>query len=76
MTRRNVPESVQKIWDWFTLADYDAAKDQGTCDIIARYGRGNINFQNGSVLDDSDLRLLSEAADNALARLNAHSDAS
>ena len=70
MLSNYIPNSIRRIWDWFNLADYDAAKDKGSNDIIARYGRGNINFQNGSVLDDADLRSLSEAGDRAIQKLN------
>ncbi len=70
MSRLNISESIQKFWNWISIADYEATKEQGVNDIIARFGRGNINFQNGSVLDDFDLRDLSEAGDKAIAKLN------
>jgi hypothetical protein len=60
---------VRDAWGWLNLADYDRAKEQGTDDIIGRYARGNVNFQNNSCLDDSDLQELSAAGDKAMAKL-------
>jgi hypothetical protein len=58
-----------RFWDWLTLADYDEAKRQRTNTEIARYGRGNVLFQNGAVLDDVDSAKLAKAGDRAAKRL-------
>lgn len=57
------------IYGWLTLADYEAAKEKATDDIIARYARGNVNFQNGSSMDEEALGKLSAEGDRAMDRL-------
>ena len=54
---------------WLALKDYDDAKERGIIDIIVRYARGNVAFQNGSALDDDGLKKLSAAGDAAVAQL-------
>ena len=63
-------QAVRNAWGWFFLADYDAAKEQATDNVVARYARGNANFQNGAILDADDLDKLSADGDDALERLN------
>jgi hypothetical protein len=60
---------VQRFCDWWNLADYDAAKDEATKNVAARYGRGNVSFQNGWILDEDGLKKLSAAGDKAMAKL-------
>lgn len=57
---------VREALGWFQLADYDRAKHQAELDILSRYTRGNVLTQNGSVLDDPELRELSRAGDEAI----------
>ena len=60
---------IARLRAWLSFADYDAAKRQATKDIISRYARGNVAFQNGLVLDEEDLAKLSANGDRAIARL-------
>lgn len=62
---RYIPESMHKIWEWLTFADYEAAKERGALDVVARYTRGNVLTQNASLLDESSLRDLAAAGDKA-----------
>lgn len=55
--------------DRMSLADYFAAKDRATDEIIARVARRNVLFQGGQVMDESELRRMSEKADDAMKRL-------
>lgn len=55
--------------DRMSLADYFAAKDRATDEIIARVARRNVLFQSGQVMDESELRRMSEKADDAMKRL-------
>jgi hypothetical protein len=66
-------EMVRGAYNWLTLADYDKVKEEAVNNIVSRYARGNINFQNGSVLDEDEVRLLSKEGDRALASLNKRS---
>ena len=52
-----------------SLADYFAAKDRATDEIIARVARHNTLFQRGAVMDESELRRNSEKADDDIRRL-------
>jgi hypothetical protein len=58
------------MYNWFTLADLDEEKQTNARSIISRYSRGNVSFQNGFVLRENDLRLLSKEGDEAMDRLN------
>lgn len=60
---------VRSLRDWLNLADYDAAKKKATKDIIKRYARGNVVFQNGGVMDEAEMAKLSAAGDAAIERL-------
>ena len=64
-----MPGFIKRIQEWLDLADYDAAKDQGTKDIIKRFARGNVTFQNGGFLDDDDVRDLAKKGDAAAGRM-------
>lgn len=66
----DVLKPVRNAWDWLVLADYDAAKEQAVHDIISRFGRGNVNFQNGLSMDEAELDRLSADGDKAEAKLN------
>ena len=55
--------------DRMSLADYYAAKDRATDEIIARVARNNVLFQNGLVMDESERSRMSEEADEAMERL-------
>ncbi len=55
--------------DRMSLADYFAAKDRATDEIVARVARRNVLFQSGQVMDESELRRMSEKADDAMKRL-------
>ena len=66
----DILKPVRNAWGWLTLADYDAAKEQATYDINSRYGRGNVNFQNGSSMDATELDRLSAKGDKAEENLN------
>jgi hypothetical protein len=67
---KKVGEMMRKAYRWLTLADYEEAKARATNNIISRDARGNISFQNGSILEENELRALSKKGDKALARLN------
>lgn len=67
----DILKPVRALWHWLSLADYGAAKEQASNDIIARFGRRNVTFQNGSVIDRSDLDSLSAQADKAIKKLRA-----
>ncbi len=54
---------------WLELADYEAAKNQAAIDVVKRYARGNVSFQNGWVLTKAGVDELSAAGDEAIAEL-------
>ena len=56
---------IRAIYDWLTLADYKAAKERATAQIVARFARGNTAVQNGQYIDEDKLRDLSAAGDRA-----------
>ncbi len=60
---------LRKIIDHFTLADYDAANELATKQIIKRFTRGNISLKNGLYLTRSAINDLSLEGDRATARL-------
>ena len=60
---------VRDIRGWMKLSDYEDAKKKATMDVVRRYARRNVLFQNGYVLDEEALRKLSAAGDRATARL-------
>ncbi len=59
----------KKFFGWLSLADLDAARDEASVQIAARYARGNIFIQEGRVMHKDDLARLSAAADQAMGRL-------
>ena len=65
MIGKYVPESLRKVWEWLTFADYDAAKERGVLDVISRYSRRNVSAQTGWLLDKTGLDELSVAGDDA-----------
>jgi hypothetical protein len=57
---------ISSIYDWLTLRDYHAAKEQATNDVVERLSRGNTLAQNGSSMEQHELNELSIAADMAM----------
>ena len=66
----NFLNPVRDVWGWLNLADYEAAKEKATKQIVARFARGNVAFQNGWVLDERAVVVLSARGDAAIAHLN------
>ncbi|MBK8209653.1 MAG: hypothetical protein IPK78_06415 [Rhodospirillales bacterium] len=60
---------VRDMRAWLNLEDYAAAIHDGINDTVSRFARGNISFQNGSVLEEDDLRALSKKGDKAIKKL-------
>lgn len=60
---------LRRMFEWLTLSDYDAEKDEATRRVIKRYARNNAAFQNGCYLDEDDLIELSKRADQAMSSL-------
>ncbi len=60
---------VTHILNWLSLMDYNNAKEEAAMNIISRYGRGNMSFQNGNIVDRKGLEALSKQGDKALERL-------
>jgi hypothetical protein len=58
--------SLQKISDWWTLADYERAKETATARIIKRQSRGNVSVQDGWYMTKKKLAKLSKKADAAM----------
>ena len=67
---------LSKLGDWLwphdRVREYDAEKAQNSNDVIARFARGNVLFQNGAVLDDEGLSDLVAKGDKAAERLRRH----
>ncbi len=61
---------LRKLVDWLRLADYSAAKEKATDDVVARYSRGNVAAQNGEYIDREKLDALSEEGDKAMTALD------
>jgi hypothetical protein len=61
---------LQRILAWSSLEDYEAAKEQASIDVVARFSRGNVSVQNGQVMDDRELKVLSKRGDAAVASLD------
>lgn len=61
--------AIREFLDWITLADYEQAKERNCVDIVARFSRGNVNVQDGQIIDEDDLRRMSARGDQALAHL-------
>ncbi len=59
------------LYEWLTLADYEAAKVRVTEQIVARFSRGNTAVQNGAYIDENEFRNLVAAGDRALESLRA-----
>jgi hypothetical protein len=66
----SVRHAVRNARDWLSLKDYTRAVDEAINTIVFRYARGNISFQNGSVMQEDDLQALSQSGSSALDRLN------
>lgn len=69
MFTRNLGDKVIQFLEWLSLDDYYKAKDEAAKSIIMRYGRGNMSFQNGDILNRSALDSLSSRGDKALAEI-------
>jgi hypothetical protein len=61
--------AIKAFLNWLTLADYEQAKEMNCVNIVARFSRGNVNVQDGQIMDEKDLRLISARGDRALAHL-------
>ena len=59
----------RRLYDWLTLADYEAAKADATERIVKRLSRGNVSAQNAWYMTEDDLVNLSIAADAALRKM-------
>lgn len=66
----SVRNLVRDAREWISLRDYTRALEEAIDTIVFRYATGNISFQSGSVLQEDDLRALSESGGRALDRLN------
>ena len=69
-TVRRLTMSYPRLISWLTLSDYDEARNQATKRIVARYSRGNVTAQAGNLIEEADLRCMSERADASMVRLN------
>ncbi len=61
--------TIRRLIDWLRVSDYERAKQQGDADIVSRLSRGNTLSQNGDVLTENDLKVMSMTADKDMARL-------
>jgi len=61
--------SIRSLYEWLTLKDYEKAKKRATAQIVSRFSRGNTSLQNGSYMDESELRDLTAAGDKAVENL-------
>lgn len=57
---------LSKILDHILLGGYEAAKEEATRQVVARYSRRNISAQNGYFIDQKGLQLLHKAGDKAM----------
>lgn len=64
-----IRELWNEIQDRVLLGGYEAAKKDAVRRIIARYSRGNVNVQNGQLLDEAGLEKLRADGDNAMKKL-------
>ncbi len=62
---------LSEILDRILLGGYEAAKKAASRQIVVRYARGNVNVQNGHLIDEAGLEKLRVAGDKAMKRLNA-----
>lgn len=61
--------TVLSFYNWLTLRDYEAAKEQATDQVVERLSRGNTLAQDGSSIERSELDQMSTAADAAMNRV-------
>jgi len=61
--------SIQTIYDWVTLRDYQQAKERATDQVVERLTRGNTLAQDGSAMEQDELDQLSRSADDAMRSL-------
>lgn len=59
-----------KLQAWLALADYEAAKDNATNEIIARFSRRNVSVQNGWHMDSQEIEEISKNGDRAIANVS------
>lgn len=69
MTLGFARKQLQEFINWWTLEDYETAKEQATEDIVARYARGSVLIQNGSVIDEAGHAALVKRGDLAFNKL-------
>ncbi|MDE2135572.1 MAG: hypothetical protein KGJ49_13365 [Alphaproteobacteria bacterium] len=60
---------LRRLFEYLTLADYDAANEQANRKIVARFTRGNIYLKNGLYMTRSAMDAQSERGGRAVARL-------
>lgn len=60
---------LSEILDRILLGGYEAAKEDATRRIVARYTRGNVNVQNGRLISEDGLEKLLLAGDKAMKKL-------
>ncbi|MGA7676384.1 MAG: hypothetical protein WCA78_15230 [Rhizomicrobium sp.] len=59
----------RRLYEHLTLADYDAANEHATTQIIRRFTRGNISLKNGLFMTERAMNDLSAKGGRAVARL-------
>ncbi len=57
---------LSEIMDRILLGGYEAAKEDATRQIVARYARGNVAVQLGQFIDENNLKELRKAGDKAM----------
>lgn len=64
-------QMLRQLRDWLALRDYEEAIERARLEVVSRFARGNVKFQNGDVIDGAELDRLSDEGDRALEFLNA-----
>ena len=62
-------KSLGAIRAWLSAADYYAARERATDELVARVARNNVLFQQGLTMDEAEQARLSGEADKAVERL-------
>lgn len=60
---------MDKLVEWLTFADYDAAKRDTARRAVRRYSRGNVALQHGLYLTQEDLDKMRVQGDRAHAEI-------
>lgn len=61
--------SFGAIRAWLSAADYFAARERATDEMVARVARNNVLFQQGLTMDEAEQARLSKEGDKAVERL-------